>query len=510
MKKRILKILKYTIILILIGLIGAFFWIDSELTQMYGGHTTKVDYKQFKTKSVPTVIKNVNVLSSNGSKMLNSQNVYFNEGKIISIDTTSIFPKNALIIDGQGKYLIPGLIDSHVHLLESENDLLLYIANGITYIREMTGTEKHLEWRNAIKNGSRIGPKIFVATGKLNNNSAIVGYISHWTRKEINVSSPNKANIVLQSMKDKGYDAIKLGSDLNKDTYFAISKASEEIGIPIIGHLPIQVSLKDLWNSNQKAIAHIEEIVKALNREFGDYNSKSANEFLKFIKQRSDAVTDSILKNKIAIGSTINLMESLTRQKHDLTNILKETPIIYVNSGQLEGTNITSRGLGWLPKVNTYRLADDYPIENLSGNKIYWNTYAKAIQILLRKMVSKNVLVLSGTDANTPVMVPGFSLHNELKSLTLSGMNNSQALLSATSLPAKWMKVNTGTIEVGYDADLVLLNKNPLDNIENTNTIETVIVRGKVYNRKQLNKMLNAVKEANNKSRTVEIKEFIN
>ena len=124
-------------------------------------------------------------------------------------------------------------------------------------------------------------------------------------------------------------------------------------------------------------------------------------------------------------------------------------------------------------------------------------------------MVDKGVKILAGTDSNIPVMVPGFALHDELKSLTQSGMSPSQALLSATTIPANWMKIRSGKILPDYRADLVLLNKNPLDNIENTKTIEMVIMNGKVFNRNQLDAILNTVKETNDRSRNKEISSFV-
>jgi len=508
MKKTSIKNwLKRVSIFILFCSVISYFYIDYQLTQMYGGHTNQVDYQQFNMPQIPTAIINAHVLSTDGTQMLSSQTVLIDKGIIVSVGKDIETPKGSLVINAQGKYLIPGLIDSHVHLVESPNDLLLYLANGVTHIREMMGNKTHLQWRDEINKG-RVGPRMFVASAKLQSTNWLVGWFNHWTRKDININSLEKANTILQSLKKQGFDAVKLGSLFDRDKYLAVNTASLNTDIPIIGHLTLSANLGDLWNSNQKELAHIEELVKALDREYGGYDSKVADEFLAFVLQRSTAIANNLFKNKIAVVTTLNLMESFPRQKHELKQVLSEIQLSYVNPGIIEGTPIATRALGWLPKVNHYRLNDDYPTQRLKGNKIYWQIYAKANQILLKAMIQKNVTVLAGTDANNSVMVPGFSLHDEMVSLTQSGMNNTQALLSATAVPANWMKEQSGIIKLGYKADLVLLNKNPLTNIENTKTIDTVIVDGKVLNRQKLDAMLNAVKKGNNESRSVDISSY--
>ena len=482
--------------------------MDYELTQMYGGHTKVVNPEQFKSAQETIAIINVNVLSEDAQQMLKEQTVLIDMGIIVAVGANLAIPDKSKIIDAQGKYLIPGLIDSHVHLIESPNDLLLYIANGVTQVREMMGNEMHLKWRDEIQKG-RIGPKLFVASGKLQSQNWLTAWFNHWTRKDINVNSTTKALSILQNLKSQGFDAVKLGSKLAIDKYQIISKISKNINIPIIGHFTLSGKLNDLWQGNQKELAHIEELTKALNNEFGGYNSQTSDQFLAYVQQRSEDISNKLIENKIAVISTLNLMESIVRQKHQLNTILREIKLTYANPGLTEGTIITSRGLAWLGKVNRYRLNDDYPKERLADNKIYWNAYIKAQKILLKSMLDNGVKILAGTDANAPVMVPGFSLHDELITLNQSGMNNAQALLSATAVPAQWMKQQSGVIKSGFRADLVLLNNNPLVNIANTQSINTVILNGRVLNRDKLDTILDAVKQANDDSRRVDIGKFI-
>jgi len=161
--KRLFKYVAITLVLLtIIGMI----WVTREGTSMYGGFTEKVDYEQFNPKEGPVAITNVNVLSTDGEHFIPNQTVFIEEGKITAIETEVEISEDIFTIDGSGKYLIPGLVDTHVHLFKSPNDLLLYIANGITEIRELIGEEDHLIWKKQIEDG-RVGPKMFVASPRL-------------------------------------------------------------------------------------------------------------------------------------------------------------------------------------------------------------------------------------------------------------------------------------------------------------------------------------------------------
>lgn len=219
------------------------------------------------------------------------------------------------------------------------------------------------------------------------------------------------------------------------------------------------------------------------------------------MESRKEAVINQLIKHDVAVVSTLDLMSRIGQQKADVAETLKTVELAYVNPGISESTFPSTRVMGWLPDVNIYRLPEDYPENRKAGNQTYWKAYAQASQILFKTMVGNGVKVLAGTDANVPVMVPGFSLHEELQSMTQFGMSEAQALRSATALPAEWMKLKKGKIKLGYQADLLLLNANPLIDIKNTQAIDTVINHGRSYNRAQLDSMLKAVKQANDSSR---------
>jgi len=205
----------------------------------------------------------------------------------------------------------------------------------------------------------------------------------------------------------------------------------------------------------------------------------------------------------VAVTSTLFLVESLVEQKFDLAEVLEKASIQYVNPGVLEGSPVSD--LGWMPGDNRYQIPPDTDPDDLPLIKQSWQAYAAAHQMLLKEMAEQGVKIMAGTDANIPVTVPGFSLHRELKSLTKTGMSPSAVLLAATAVPADFMNSKSGKVLPGYLADLVLLRKNPLQNIENTNSIHAVISNGRYFDRIQLDAMLSAVQNANDASRKVTI-----
>ena len=499
-KKWALRLLLVFIILNII----LFLWAEHEIDQYWGAHTTVVDPAQFNLPQQKMVITNVNTLSSDGNNMLAGQSVLIDRGVIDSIGADISIPQDAVVIDGTGQYLIPGLMDAHVHLWQSPNDLLLYVANGVTHVRELNGSPEHLQWRQEIKEG-RLGPHLFVASSRLNSNGLFKAWFDAWTAKIASVNQVNDAESVVQKFSKQGFDAIKIYTFLSKDHFFHMNTVAGERGVQLLGHIPITMQLDELWQTNLKELAHIEEIVKALNREFGGYTSSTADAYLRYVRERSDDVAEQLKNNNMAVVSTLWLMESFARQKQDIHSTLSNVELAYVNPGIAESTHPSVRVMGWLPEVNIYRLPENLSAERKRSNKIYWDTYAEANRIVLKALMENNVHLMAGTDANVPVTVPGFSLHDELKSLNAAGMTPAQVLRSATAAPAEWMGVKSGKVVPGYRADLLLLNKNPLQNIEHTQSIESVILGGRLMDRNQLDQILKAVKDANDESRTEDI-----
>ncbi|WP_250252365.1 amidohydrolase family protein [Chryseobacterium sp. Marseille-Q3244] len=505
MKKLWIRRVLYSVIALFGVLICVFIWADHELNKVMGKSTKVIDFSSFIKSSQIVQIRNANVLSEDCTHFIKNQDVLIKDGMIVQLSENLAINKDAVLIDGTDKYLIPGLVDSHAHLQESKNDLFLYLVNGVTYIRDMAGRAVVLEWRKSIqKNG--LGPQMFIASRPIYSESGLMGYYYAWTRKAVDYSNKEDAQKAIKKIKEQGYDAIKMYGFVNPEMFKTTLEIAKENNIPVIGHIPL-VNLDTFYQSGQKEVAHIEEITKKTIEDFGKSIAKNPNEYLAFLKARSAQIAKNLKQNDISVTSTVWLCESFVGQRFNLKSKLKEIELKYVNPKIVEGTPLYKSG--WLPGRNGYEYngKDDPGARKLSLT--YWKTYAEAIHIMTKALVDHKVPIMAGTDATVATVVPGFSLHDELESLSKSGMTNSQAIYSATVEPGQWMKSKTGKIKIGYHSDLVLLTKNPLEDIRNTKAIEYVFFNQHIIDKTQIKMILKAIVDANNENRSIEIDEYL-
>ncbi len=503
MKTWILRSALLVIVLALLGGIGTYVFIQRAVIDMFGGRTSTAQVAAGAPDAERVVILNANVLTPDSDAFVQGQAVILDAGLIDYVGPEPDMRGDPRIVDGRGMYLVPGFTDSHVHLWRSENDLLLYVANGVTQVREMHGTRRHLEWRDEI-GGGRIGPDLFVVAAQLATYDTIEGIWQRLTSERNVVRSDNDVRRTIGALTRADFDAIKASSFLSLSAYRAASRQIEATGAKFVGHIPPAASLDDLWASEQAEVSHVEEFVKALDREFGGYTSTNSDEFLAFVRSRSDDVAQRVRANGIAVTTTLALIESFGPQATGLENVLRSTQLEYVNPGLVEG-----QAMGWLPSVNGYRVPEHRRTDGWESRQTtYWAAYAEAQRILFQALVRADVVLLAGTDANVPAMVPGFSLHQEMIAMQAAGMTPAQVLASATSAPGTWSGQRTGQIRRGYEADLVLLRDDPLLDIDATDAIEMVFTNGRSFDRNELNGLLGAVRTANGESRQQSIDQF--
>lgn len=503
------KILKYVLLFLLLATVLLLYLAQQNTLKIYGAKTELADYAAFKTEIESFCIDHVQLLSQDGESFTPPQRICIENGKIVSLDSSFQAPADWRMIDGKNKFLIPALIDSHVHLFKSQNDLLLYLANGITEIREMIGEEDHLTWREEIRAG-RPGPDMFIASPRLGSFGWMEGWFMKVSQGFNNICNAEEAEEYVNRYAEMGYDAVKIYSFLNREAYEAVNKFAVEKGLKVVGHIPFELKLEDIWNANQTEIAHIEELLNAFRREFGHFETQEeADNFLEYAEKRSKEIASRLKENQISVTTTVWLTQSFVRQKFELDQVLKEVALAYENPGISEWDERIPGGLGWLPPINRYKMPEGLSEEDKAGQKLWWYTYGSACQLILKNLNEEGVSIIAGTDANLPPTVPGFSLHDELIAMGEAGMSNAQILRSATAIPAQWMGSNTGILAEGYKANLLLLDKNPLENIKHTQSIQSVCVNGRIYEREDLDNMLKAVKAANDRSRTQDISQFL-
>ncbi len=426
------------------------------------------------------VIKNVNIIPMTiGNNLIENATVVIKNKKILSINDT--IPSNAKIIDGTGKWLIPGLVDMHVHtnadlnfrensstqgatfFMNTQDVMTTYIANGVTTIFELGGRVEHFGQRNEIAKGKVIGPRMAIAPmingGNPNNGGRIV-------------DTANDARQAVRSAKAEGYNFIKAYSHLNIESFKALVDEAEKQGLKVVGHIPdaFKGQTEKAFIPNFGLVAHAEEFSKQIRNQ--DKTKKDAQYFAQLAKENNTW----LIPNLIAIVKIRDQVQSLDsiRQMKTLKYV---HPLIQDK---------------WLTSNNYNKHSSSEFIEYLDS----LITFHKEMVVAFK---NAEVPMVTGTDAGTSGIVTGFSLHDELELLVDAGLTNEEALFSATRLPAEWLEIenNIGTIEINKYADLILLDANPLEDIKNTRTINGVFVNGTWLNKEQIEKMLSNLEKWN-------------
>lgn len=506
--KTILKwILGFGLLIIVLG-ISLWLFISAEIRHLSGENTSQVDAAQFGSRYGNLAITNVNVLSPEAASMLANRTVLIRGSNIEAVGEDLLIPTDYQIIDAGGRFMIPGLIDTHIHPYRSKNDLLLYLANGITHVATMNSWRGvYLTWREEAQAGA-LSPRIYVAAGPMNTardfRSKIYGLLGPIQL----FNTPTETRKAVQVFKQSGYDALKAYS-LDKENYYAAAKEAQKQDITMLGHLTPAVALEDLYLSGQSQVAHVEEIAKAVERQFGGRASiyyDNTEAYLAYLRENADLIAQKLKAKNITVSTTIMVYPAAKAQDLDLLEYLKSIELAYVNPGILEGSIFNP---GWLPGSNRYEDLDNTDVEGLRKANIYWDTYTEAVHIMTRALARNGVRITAGTDAGNPGIVPGFSLHDELALLAEVGLGNAEVLRSATLAASEWLGSQAGAIVAGRRADLVLLDLNPLEDIKHTKSIHAVMIGGKYLDKKQIQNMLKAVKDANAKSREFSIDAYL-
>lgn len=454
------------------------------------------------------VIQNVDVIDVRVGKVVPSQSVVIEGSTIISVDaaTSKTSIANARVIDGSGKYLIPGLWDMHIHTstdAASRNAILpLLIANGITGARSMAA-DCHTEdgkcgepladihevnkWREEIAAGDLVGPRL-IASSYYTNGPASVDESSIE-----NPATAEHARSYARLLNSRGIDLIKVYSGMYREAYFAMAEEAHALQLEFSGHVPLTVRASEASDAGQSTIEHITGFLEECSTEEEALRPKLIESY------SSPADFWLIL---LELADTFDEQKCQQLYENLAVNGTWHVPTLYVE-GFYEGSK-TPRGewredprLKYVPRVEVelWESLEKGYFEGISD-------YRNALQPLSQKAFQiagethrAGVPVMAGSDPGEFGIIWGFSLHIELQYLVEAGLSEADALRAATLNPARYRSMEDflGTIEKGKRADLVLLNANPLADISNTRLIDTVIANGQVFRREDLDALLQTV-----------------
>jgi hypothetical protein len=421
----------------------------------------------------PIAFIGVNVVPMDRERVIENQTVIVRGDRIAELGPRARIkvPADALRVEAQGKYLMPGLAEMHGHLPHPNQGeavtasfLVLFVANGVTTVRGMFGFPNHPALRDRIARGEVFGPNLIVAGPAMTGQS---------------VHSPEEGARKVREYKQAGFDLLKIHEGLSLATYDAIVKTATEVGMPYGGHIPNEVGLLHALKSGQATVEHLDGYVEELEADDSPVRrADPATHDAKFADYLDARKIPALVAATRAAGAWVVPTMALwqTFMGPEGVESLKQRP-----------------ELKYMPPPMVNQWA-----QQRAGQLAQGGDAKQAGRVLdLRNQVLKALQegtgkVLLGSDAPQLFSVPGFSLHREMQAMARAGLTPYQVLAAGTRNPAVYLKAESefGTVEVGKRADLILIDDNPLKDVANVAKRSGVMLRGQWLPQEKLQRML--------------------
>ncbi len=414
------------------------------------------------------VIANVTVIDATGAPARPATTVIVRRGHIVSVGPAAHarIPRKGRVVDGKGKYLIPGLFDMHTHLsFYGAEALPVLVRYGVLAVRDLGGSLDELDaWRAEIARGARTGPRIYRAGPYIDGPKELQGSpdaVKLRRATTITVITPEEARAAVISLKQRGVDPIKTHNGLSHEAYLAVAVECRRQDIPLATHLPSRsVTIEEASDAGATTLEHIEMLTESICFANIPPGGKPKDPVVAL-----DEITDE------------RAMELFRRFAHNGTTY--DPTLVAYRTFMQEAVDLA-------PKDPRY-------VKAAAGRSKMFHRFVQLVGLMKRA----GVQVIAGTDFGIrpetvpyPVPRPGADLHDELQLFVEAGFTPMEALQSATQVPARILRVEDrrGTVEAGKEAALVLLDADPLADIANTRKIAAVVVRGVLLDREQLEK----------------------
>ncbi len=448
------------------------------------------------------VIQNITTIDAvNGVN--ENRDVVIREGKIIRVNETADLSavENIEIIDGSGKYLIPGLWDTHVHFSYNEDRTPamfdLFLIYGITSVRD-TGAEIGYvkEWKDRALANPLEAPRVMIA-GPLLDGMPNVYDGSSPGRPLLSEGFATVEEIRdgIHRLDSIGVDLLKAYEMLTPEQFHEVTRLGKELGLKVTGHVPLSMDVISASNAGLNSMEHLRNL-----------ELSSASNSDELLEERRQMLLDGkddeggVLRSRIHSAQRETAIQNYDDQKNDeILSVLAQNetwqiPTLALNLG---ATELHYTEAGWLETFSYLpQSVEDEWRENAAARSDSEVTPFRVQQSewllnMAGKIHSAGIEIMAGTDTPIGLLTPGKSLHRELQLLVEAGLTPLEALKTATLNPARYfgMEDELGTIEEGMWADLIILDSNPLDDIRNTEEINTVIKQSNVLNPNRLNQI---------------------
>jgi imidazolonepropionase-like amidohydrolase len=405
------------------------------------------------------VFQDVSVIPMDNNRVLDHQTVVTKNGKITGLGASKKikFSKDALVIDGKGKYLMPGLAEMHAHVppiddIEPMKEVLrLFAVNGITTIRGMLGHPRHLELRTMVQKEEILSPH-FYTTGPSFNG--------------ISVTSPESGAAMVRKQKEAGYDYLKLHPGLSRQKFDSIAATAKKVGIPFVGHVSFGVGVWRAIDAGYSSIDHLDGFIEGLVPGIENMVEQQAGLFGMLVADKADTtqipkLMAALKKNNIWVVPTQSLGERWFSPHFTVDDFRHDPDMKYMKPETVEQ---------WITAKNNLLNNPEYNVTRIDN-------FIKLRRKLIKECQKNGIGLLLGCDAPQIFNVPGFSTHNELEYLVVSGLTPYEALRTGTVNVAEYLhQKDAGVIREGAVSDLILLNANPLTDIKQTRNMAGVMI----------------------------------
>lgn len=422
----------------------------------------------------------VDVLPMSEPGVIEDQTVVVVDGEIREVGPAAdvVVGAGATVIDGEGRYLMPGLAEMHAHVppgddppREAVEDILfLYVANGVTSIRGMLGSAYQIPLADEIRRGEVLGPSFYVGAPSINGSSA---------------PTPEAADSLIRAHAAAGYDLQKIHPGVSLETWDRMVRTAEEVGLTFGGHVPADVGLVHAIETGMSTVDHLDGYVQAVASDevVAQVNTGQPISLGRLVdgvdESRIGEIVQLTIDHDVFVVPTMYLWENLYGTE-DPEPFLAQPEMVYVSEEQREAWRRQASGG---PRGTPEAVA----------------AFLEVRDRILSELADAGAPIMMGTDSPQMFNVPGFALHREIDEMAEAGMTNQQILESGTVVVGRYVRDHLGldehfgAVAAGQRADLVLLEANPLDDLDNLTERVGVMVRGRWVTRAEIDAGLDAL-----------------